>query len=139
MLRTTTILTAALLALLSACGTPLPHDNPNPDPDPQPEPLTVTIRDYYGTNGNRTLVLVDIISNRAVTLNATATCTLSNGTGGGFTLIGYEGRITLETQGSDRSLHWSNRGAPDSTARTIQCNTLEGTTSTGEAVTIRLR
>lgn len=130
----------ALISLLAACATTPPPTNGTPDPDPDPTPpLVVTIRDYYGTNGNRTLVLVDIISNRAVTLNATATCTLSNGTGGGFTLIGYEGRITLETQGSDRSLHWSNRGAPDSTARTIQCNTLEGTTGDGESVRIRLR
>lgn len=127
-------------ALLTACGTVGPNNQePDPNPNPDPEPLTVTIRDYYGTNGNTTLVLVDIISNREVTLTVDAMCTLSRTGEPWTTLVGYEGRITVETLGSDRSVHWSNRGAPDARANRIQCNTLRATTSDGQDVTIRLR
>jgi hypothetical protein len=101
--------------------------------------LTVSIRDYYATNDTRTFVLVDIVSNRVATLDVVADCILSR-TGEPWTsFIGYEGRITVETMGSNRSLQWSNRGVPSTSADTISCQSIEGASTTGEKVTIKLR
>lgn len=122
------------VSLLAACtqGPPTPPEDQTPDPDP----LTVTLRDYYATDGTRTLVLEDIIANRAATLDVEATCYLN--TPPSFSLAIYRGRIQVETQGSNRYLSLSGTIAvPEATS--ISCQSIIGETNSKERVTIRIR
>ncbi len=126
-----------LATVLVACQSTAPvTPDPDPDPDPDPGPLTVSVRDYYATDGTRTLVLVDVVANRPATLSVRADCFLTKGVG--MSLIGYEGTIQVETMGSNRALYYSNRGVPSPGASTISCSSIVGT-SGSETVDIRVR
>lgn len=115
----------------AACQAPAP-----PEPTPDPDSLSVTVRTYYATSAVRTLVLEDVIASSPAALDVTADCLLS--TPPGITFVGYEGRISVETMGSDRYLYWSNRGTPDTSAVSIECSII-AESDAGETVQITVR
>lgn len=104
--------------------------------DPDPDPLTVSIADYYATNGTKTLVLENIIASRPETLYVIATCYLY--TGPSLSLTMYAGTIAVETQGSNRSLQISGTVASPG-ATSIDCQSIEGEAPNREKVSIRVR
>ncbi len=89
----------ALAALLTACqATPTP-------PDPDPDPLAITFRTYYGAAGGaQSLVFEDILASEPATVTMYAYCSITDATRPVPWIVEFEGSVTLETLGSDRSI-----------------------------------
>ena len=128
----------ALALLLAACQTasPPPADTAPPaDTTPEPTTLTASVRNYYATDGTRTLVLEDIIASRAVTLAVVAECFLHSPPS--ISAARYAGTISVGTLGSNRSLPMSGTAASPG-ASSISCS-ITGETGDGTAVNITVR
>ena len=96
------LLTVLLVALLaSACQTAPPALTP----DPEPDPLTVSFRTYFATGGGAQLLMFeDIAASRPATVTVHAECTITDASRPVPWIVSYEGDVTLETLGSNRTI-----------------------------------